>query len=250
MQPRARARFRLRWQSAAFLGVMVILAAIALVLIIASARDEPTPLLDEETLAASDELALTQTPEKVPLARVGELELMLPVVSQSVTAIGYHPVEDEDVISLEPFGKQFNASVISGISQMFDSEEGFGYYIMDEDSDVSPTTSLDVGAPYGTFVFAPVDGTVVGIRPYDFAGECPDTEIRIQPLNQSNVVVVMTHLTSIEATLGQPVKAGESRIGSINKLDGCITHKISEFTADDGNHVHVQVELFRRDVTS
>ncbi|RJQ43246.1 MAG: hypothetical protein C4534_08625 [Gaiellales bacterium] len=229
---------------------MFILAAIALTLIIVSSRDDPTPLLDEETIAASQELASTETPLQVPLAAAGELELMLPVVGQSVTAIGYHPVEDDDVISLKPEGKQVNASVISGIGQILDDDGGIGYYVMDEDSKVSPTTSMDVGAPYGTFVYTPVDGTIVGIKTYEFAGKCPDTEVRIQPLNQSNMVVVMTHLGNIEATLGQPVKAGVTRIGSINKLDDCLTHKISEFTSDSGNHVHIQVELYRRDVVS
>lgn len=250
MQSRGKKRYRYHWHSAAFLGVMFILAAIAMVLIIASSGDSSTPLLDEETMAASREVASTTTPEAVPLAGAGELELMLPIVGPAVTAIGYHPVEDDDVISLDPKGKQVNPSMISGIGQMFDSDEHVAYYVMDEDSDVSPTTALDVGAAFGTFVYAPVDGTVVGIKSYEFAGKCTDTEVRIQPLNQSNVVVVMNHLDNIEATLGQPVKAGASRIGAVNKLDGCLTHKISEFTADSGNHVHIQVELFRRDVTS
>lgn len=250
MKPRRKALHQLRWHSVAFLGVMFVLAAIAAVLIIASSRDSSTPLLDEETIAASKEQASTQNPESLVLASAGQLELMLPVVSASVTAIGYHPVEDDDVISLDPRGTQANASVISGIAQILQSDDSLGYYVMEEDSDVSPTTAMDVGAAFGTFVYAPVDGTVVGIKSYPYAGDCQDTEVRIQPLSQSNVIVVMTHLDNIEATLGQPVKAGASRVGTVNKLDGCLVHKISEFTADTGNHVHIQVELFRRDIGS
>ncbi|MHB1382265.1 MAG: hypothetical protein ACYCXJ_08600 [Thermoleophilia bacterium] len=240
----------MRWHSAAFLAVMIILAVIAAVLIFFSSRDTSTPLLDEETIAASREQASTENPEEIVLASTGELDLMLPVVAASVTAVGYHPVEEDDIISLKPKGRQVNASVISGIGQILQTDESIGYYVMEDDSDVSPTTAMDVGAAFGTFVYAPVDGTVVGIKSYEYAGECTDTEIRIQPLRQSNVVVVMTHLDNIEATLGQPVKAGVSRVGVVNKLDGCLVHKISEFTADSGNHVHIQVELFRRDIGS
>jgi hypothetical protein len=229
---------------------MLVLALIALILVIISSGDEAAPLLDEETMAASREIASTQTPQEVALASAGGLDLMLPVVGQEVTAIGYHPIEDDDVVSLDPIGKQVNASMISGIGQIIDNDEQVGFFIMDDDSDVSPTTSLDVGAPYDTTVYAPVDGTILGIKSYDFAGECPDYEVRIQPLNQSNMVVVLTHINNIEATLGQPVRAGVTKVGGINKLDGCLTHKISEFTSDEGNHVHMQVELFRRDVTS
>lgn len=250
MKPRRKARHQLRWHSAAFLGVMFILAVIAAVLIVTSSRDSSTPLLDEETIAASKEQASTQNPESLVLASAGQLDLMLPVVAASVTAVGYHPVEDDDIISLDPRGKQVNASVISGIGQILQSDDSIGYYVMEEDSDVSPTTAMDVGAAFGTFVYAPVDGTVVGIKSYEYAGDCLDTEVRIQPLSQSNVIVVMTHLDNIEATLGQPVKAGDSRIGVVNKLDSCLVHKISEFTADSGNHVHIQVELFRRDIGS
>lgn len=249
MKPRGTARYRYRWHSAAFLGAMLILATIALILIISS-RDRSTPLLDEETMAASKALATTQTPEEIALAEAGGLELMLPLVGNEVTAVGYHPVEDDDIISLDPHGRQVNTGMISGIGKMFDDDEKVAYYVMEDDADVSPTTALDVGAPHGTIVYAPVDGTIVGIKSYDLAGKCPDTEVRIQPIDQSNVMVVMTHIDNVEATLGQPLRAGVTRIGAINKLDGCLTQKMSEFTSDSGNHVHIQVELFRRDITS
>jgi hypothetical protein len=230
---------------------MFVLAMIALVLIIASSRSSSTPLLDEETMAASKEVANTQNPETIPLANAGDLALMLPIVGNSVTAIGYHPVEDEDIISLQPIGHQVNGSVISDIGDIFESEDDVGYFVMDEESEeVSPTTSIDVGASYGTSIYAPVDGTVVGIKSYDFAGECPDNEIRIQPADESSVVVVMTHVDNVEATLGQPVRAAVSKIGAVNKLDSCLTQKLSEFTYDSGNHVHMQVELFRRNAVN
>lgn len=198
-------------------------------------------------MAAAKEVASTQNPEAIVLASAGELDLLLPIVGQSVSAIGFHPVQDDEIISLEPAGKQLNKSVVSGIGDIFRSSDNVSYYIMEENADsASPTASMDVGAPYGTAIFSPVDGSVVGIKSYDFAGECPDTEIRIQPTGQSRLVVVLTHVTDVEATLGQPVRAGVTRLGAVNKLDGCLRQKLSEFTSDSGNHVHMQVELYRR----
>ncbi|MHB1391417.1 MAG: M23 family metallopeptidase [Thermoleophilia bacterium] len=190
-------------------------------------------------MSAARELASVREPAAIPLARAGEVQLMLPIYEQQVTAVGYHPVNDRNVISLTPNGRQVNDSIFSS----FSGSEGPGFFVMEDGSQPgSASNSMDVGAPAGTFVFAPVDGAVAGIRSYNLKGQCPDTEIRIQPLNQANVMVVMTHLSGIEATLGQPVKAGITRIGAVRPLDGCLEQQLGRFTYDSGNHLHLQVE--------
>src|SRR5207302_216092 len=51
------------------------------------------------------------------------------------------------------------------------------WYQLDDGS----TSALDVGAAPGTSVFAPVDGTVVGITPYIVAGHRFGSRIDLQP---------------------------------------------------------------------
>lgn len=242
LQPRVSSRYRYRWHSAAFLATMFVLALVALAAIIASSRAGSTPLLDEHTMAAAREVASTHEPARFPLAAAGEIQLMLPVYEKQVTAVGYHPVDGDGLITLIPNGRQLNGSIISSLG-VVSPTDGPGYYLMEEGGRFgSATCSLDVGAPAGTVVFSPVDGIVAGIRTYNLRGECPDTEVRIQPQYQSNMVVVMSHMGNIQATLGQPVRAGETRLGSVRRLDGCIEQQLSRYTYDSGNHLHMQVE--------
>ncbi|MBE3066674.1 MAG: hypothetical protein IMZ73_04455 [Chloroflexi bacterium] len=242
LQPRVSTGYRYRWYSAAFLATMFLLAMTALAAVIVSSRASSTPLLDERTMSAARELASVREPAAIPLAWAGEVQIMLPIYEQQVTAIGYHPVDDCNVVSLSPNGRQVNDSIFSSLGRL-SSGEGPGYFVMEVGSRPGSTSnSMDVGAPAGTCVFAPVDGTIAGIRSYNLQGQCPDTEIKIQPLNQSNVMVVMTHMGNIQATLGQPLKAGVTRMGSVRQLDGCLEQQLGHFTYDSGNHLHMQVE--------
>lgn len=244
LQPQVSIKYRYRWHSAVFLASMFVLAMLALTAVIASSRAASTPLLNEMTMSAARETASVKTPAEIVLARAGELQLMLPIHEEQVTTIGYHPVNDGNVVSLTANGHQLNDSILSSLSRVTGAD-GPGYFVMQEGSSrLGPATgALDVGAPAGTFVFSPVEGTIAGIRSYNLKGHCPDTEVKIQPLNQSNMMVVMTHIGNIQATLGQPVKAGVTRIGAVRKLDGCTEQQMARFTYDSGNHLHMQVEM-------
>jgi len=193
-------------------------------------------------MSAARELATTRQPMAIPLAEASGVQIMLPIFEQEVTAIGYAPADGDNIVALTPYGHQLNGSLFSSFSQVKPSD-GPRYYLMGDDSRPGPaTSSMDVGAAAGTVVFSPVNGSIAGIRSYNLKGQCPDTEIKIQPQNQSNMLVVLTHLGNIQATLGQPVRAGESRLGSVRKLDGCVEQQLSSYTYDRGNHVHLQVE--------
>lgn len=247
LQSRGTIRYRYRWHSAAFFAAMFALAMIALTATIVSSRAASTPLLDEDTMAASRAVAATRLPGQVSLASAGDLQLMLPIYELEVTAIGFHPVADENVIALVPAGRRINGSIIArSLGQVLPGNEGSGYVVMGGDDRLGPATaSLDVGAPAGTVVFAPVDGTIAGIRAYNLKGKCPDVEVKIQPQSQSRLLVVMTHIDGLEASLGQPLKAGVTRLGTVRQLDGCLEQQLGQYTYDNGNHLHMQVELYR-----
>ena len=42
---------------------------------------------------------------------------MLPIFEQQVTAIGYHPGDGDNLITLNPNGRQLNGSFISSLGQ-------------------------------------------------------------------------------------------------------------------------------------
>ncbi len=244
LRPRSNTSYRYRWNSVVFFASMVVLALVALAVTLVSSRTTSSPLLDDSTMSASREMAALQQPRGVALAEVEGIRLMLPIYEEVVTAVGYHPVNAEGVISLEPMGVRLNSSAFEkGLVQIFSDGDSPGYFIMEDDKELgSSTASMDIGAPAGSVVYAPVDGTIASIRSYDLRGTCPDTEIRIQAQGQASMIVVLTHIDNPEAALGQPVRAGVSRLGSVRKMDGCYQQQLGRYTYDDGNHLHVQVE--------
>jgi len=71
------------------------------------------------------------------------------------------------------------------------------------------TSALDVGAPIGSDVYSPVDGTVVAIRPFVVEGKTYGSEIDVQPQNAPSVVVAVTQLASAPAlAVGSAVVGG------------------------------------------
>ncbi|HVI37666.1 MAG TPA: hypothetical protein VM684_15645, partial [Gaiellales bacterium] len=107
------------------------------------------------------------------LATVSGLSLEVPVSDGRITAIVYHATGAANAIPLSPAGTQKNAGFLARLgNRLFGSGGGGGpsYYI-DSSGDGPDTGSVDVGAPAGTDVYSPVDGTVVSVQPYVLNGE-------------------------------------------------------------------------------
>ena len=248
LRPRAGTyrRYTYKWHSAAFLATMLVIAMAALGATIVSSRAPSTPLLDNTTMSAMREMASTRPPEKVPVAQAGGLQLMLPVYSGEITAIGYHAANSPDAVTLAPTGHQANGSFISrGIDFLF-PQGGFQYVTMGDGNGFGPATqAMDLGAPAGTRVYAPVNGVIAGIRSYAIDGHCPDVEIKVRPQSDATMLVVLTHIDQPQVTLGQPIRAGVTKLGAVRGLDGCVDQPLKRYTSDNGNHLQMQVDVVR-----
>jgi len=74
------------------------------------------------------------------------------------------------------------------------------------------TAVLDVGALPGTDIYAPVDGTIVGISDYILNGRAYGSRIDIQPSAAPSLVVSLTHLSPDPAlTVGSTIAASSTR---------------------------------------
>jgi hypothetical protein len=222
------------------LAGLVVLASVALVTLLLTAfgsgGSRPVP-------TAAPAPAIRLLPAGPPKPRVvalqGSIRLMLPV--SRVTAIGYHA--SADGLALRPVGRQVNQGLVGRVARSLFGSGGNGlrYYLLGGEGGPA-TASLDVGATPGTDVYAPVDGTVVGITPYVVAGKHMGARIDIQPSGNPSLVVSLTHLRpdpnlSVGSTLG----ASTSKVGTILDFAKLEHQALARVTADAGNHVAIEI---------
>src|SRR6476469_8064156 len=104
------------------------------------------------------------------------------------------------------------------------------------------TSSLDVGAPSGTDVYAPVDGTVVAIEDVVLNDRVLGSRIDVQPTGQPSLVVSISHVRVDPAlTVGTTVTAAGSKLGTIVDFSHAERQALARYTNDSGNHVVIEV---------
>lgn len=176
------------------------------------------------------------------VATVGALHLQVPVAQSEVTAIGYHQAGDGS-IRLTPVGRQGNAGLLARLWHKLVGTEQDRLVWYQLQGDRGPGTSaLSVGAAPGTDVYAPVDGTVVGISDYVLSNRRFGSRIDIRPQSAPSVVVTLTHLRADPAlTVGSPVSARRSKIGVVVDLTAVERQALADYTQDAGNNVSLSV---------
>ena len=192
--------------------------------------------------ASASRLLPAGPPTPLVVAVHGPLRIQLPVNERNVTAIGYHGA-GEDALPLDPLGRQKNEGLFSrAFHRIFGGGGGSVAYYRLQGGSGSWTGSLNVGASSGTDVYAPVDGTVVGLRDYVLNGRAYGSLVEVQPSGAPSDVVVVTHLRADPAlTVGSTLSAGISKIGSIVDFSGVERLALSRYTQDSGNHVAIEV---------
>lgn len=176
-------------------------------------------------------------PPDLTIARGEGVSVNLPVDPAAVTAAAFHPIGDPTAVALESTGA-------------IRIQQG------DRNGRAGPETAgLDIGAPAGTSVYAPVDGVVVSVADYKINGRIEGFEISIAPdVASRGVVVRMTHLDDPERggrlRVGQGVQAGETLVGRVRDFTSVGRQELSQFTSDSGNHVHIELIRTQADLFS
>jgi hypothetical protein len=181
-------------------------------------------------------------PRPQVVALSGSLRIELPIAQAYVTAIGYHAGGDGS-LPLHAVGRQVNEGFFSRLAHRIFGGGGGGLRYYQLSGGQGPSTAvLDVGAGPGTDVYAPVDGTVVGLIPYVVNGKQYGTRIEIQPSGAPSVVVSLSHLSPDPAlSVGSSVAATTTKLGSVVDFSGVEKQALARYTQDAGNHVSIQV---------
>jgi hypothetical protein len=168
-------------------------------------------------------------PQRVVLARAGQVEVALPVAQKQVTAVLFHPIADPGAVNMTPAA-------------------GVAHNVISDDGGEPGTAGVDVGAPAGSTVYSPVDGVVTAVIPHRISGRPEGLEIVITPAGVPDVAVRVSHIEpgpdGIVPRVGSAVGAGRTVLGRVRDLSRVATFDIARFTNDAGNNV--QVDLVRQ----
>ena len=181
-------------------------------------------------------------PAPFVVALQGTLRIQLPIAQDRITAIAYHGGRS-DALPLTPVGRRANEGFLSSIfHRIFGNDDaGLRYYRIDGGEGPS-TGVLDVGAPAGTDVYAPVDGTVVALTPIVIDGRELGARIDIQPSGSPSIVVSVSRLRPDPAlTVGSIVESGGSRLGVLVDFSGVERQALARYSRDAGNHAAIEV---------
>jgi hypothetical protein len=219
-------------------ALLTLLAVVLVVALLLTAFGGGAARLQRLSVTTSAVAAQTRPFPQVVALR-GSLRLQMPIAQHAATAIGYHSASD-GAVDLAPVGRQGNEGLLQ---RVFHAVFGGGgghpiWYHLDGGS----TSALDVGAAQGTDVYAPVDGTIVGIAPYVVGGHRFGSRIDIQPQSTPSLVVSLTQLRADPSiSVGSSVVSGATRIGGVVDLARVERQALARYTNDAGNHVSIEL---------
>jgi murein DD-endopeptidase MepM/ murein hydrolase activator NlpD len=224
------------------LAVLVVIALVALVTLSLSAFGGSGTPAQAPAPASASRLLPAGPPQPEILARLGTLHVQLPVSQSRVTAIGYQGGSDGS-LALAPVGTQANEGVLKRVVRsVFGGSNGKPRWYQ-LPGGVGPSTSaIDIGAPAGTDVYSPVDGTIVAIDDVVLNAAAYGSRIDIQPAGAPSLVVAVSHVrVDPSLVIGSPVTSGSSKLGSIVDFTHAERQALARYTNDSGNHVVVEV---------
>jgi hypothetical protein len=174
------------------------------------------------------------------LAEAARVSISTPIRPASLSGLGYHP-EGESLAAMEPRGKNLSANAFMGLLSRGETPEEIHYYVMDAAGREGPQTgALDVGAPTGTTVYAPVTGAVTAIRPDPMVESANVVEIK--PDANPNVRINVSLVQSDgNAGVNDHVTAGITELGTVADSAEVLDPQLSSYTSDSGNHVTISV---------
>ena len=186
------------------------------------------------------------------VAAYGDIPIYSPIAQNRLTGVLFHQASYETALVMGTALPEANLEAVSIDNPVRVNREQTEGQWCDADAlhvyrttdSTQMDTSVDVGAPWGSVVYAPVTGTVVKVQDYDLYGEIPDVRIHIQPEGHPELDVVLLHQYDPLVKAGDKVVGGETPLSFVRDIAKDLTDiQLGFFTAPDdpGNHSHVQV---------
>jgi hypothetical protein len=240
--PASRRRHLERERRLRRLAALIVIALVALVTLLLSAFGGSGSPATAPAPASASRLVPAGPPRPEVVAKLDSLHIQLPISQGRVTAVGYQGGTD-DAIALDPLGTQANQGLLRRIGhRIFGGTSGTRRWYQLPGGQGPATSALHVGAASGTDVYAPVDGTIVAIDDVVLNDRNHGSRIDIQPTGAPSLVVSVTHVrVDPSLTVGSPVTAAGSKLGSLVDFSRAERQSLARYTNDSGNHVVVEV---------
>ena len=217
------------------IGIVAALALVTLILTsFGSSAPAPTP-------TAVPPASVTDIPPQPDvLATVGNLQIKLPVAGDAVTAIGFHGA-GAGSLELRPVGRRLNEGLLARLwRRIAGSAQDGPVWIQLDGSNV--TDVMNVGAMPGTDVYSPVTGTVVSISDFVIDGKRFGSRIDVRPGSAPSLIVSLSHVEPDPSlTVGSPVLASSSRLGTIVDVATVERQSLAKHAGARGNNVAIDV---------
>lgn len=241
-RPRARKQELRAARNGRRLALLLLLAAVLVPTLLLTAFGGGSAPVQTAAPALASRLAPAGTPKPEVVAIYGNLRLQLPIAQSRVTAVGYHGGTDGS-LALSPVGTQVNQGLFGRLfHKLFGGGSGSLRWYQLPGGQGAPTSALDIGGHAGTDVYAPTDGTVVGLHDLILDGRPYGQRIEIQPNGAPSIVVTVSHLRADPSlAVGSAVVAGTSRLGTLLDFSAVERQSLARFTQDAGNHVSLEI---------
>jgi hypothetical protein len=247
----ARRRHQIRRRRVVALVALVALTCLAVW--VAYALPGQTPAQVPAAAAEPTFGSAADSGEAVVVARVADVDVLLPVARQATTAVAFHPVDNSGTVPFAPVGDRLGGGDLGQkLADIFAGGGGVQYYLMGGTGGEasSSTAGLDVGAVPGSPVLSPVDGKVTAIKDYSILGRHDDVEIDIQMTADPSLLLVMTHIAEPAVEIGDAVQRGTSVLGTLRGFPASLEQALSQYTSDNGDHVQLLVLRVTPELTS
>jgi hypothetical protein len=223
------------------LALVLLVVALGTLLVSAFGGGE-APAIPLTPPASASRLLPAGPPALQAIAHVGSLAVEFPVNQRRVTAIGYYGSAD-GALTLDPLGTQANQGLLRRLWHALagGSSGSPRWYVLPGGQGPS-TSALEVGAPSGTDVYAPVTGTIVGIDKVILDGKPVGDAVEVEPTSAPSLVVsVSTIAPDPSLVVGASVTEDASKLGDVLDLARLETQALAQYTDDSGNHVLIEV---------
>ena len=224
------------------LALLCVVAIVAIVTLSMSAFGGSGSPAQSPAPSSASRLLPAGPPQPEVVGRIGSLHLQLPVSQSRVTAIGYQG-GSAGAQAIDPLGTQANQGLLRRlVRSVFGGSNVKPRWYQLPGGEGPGTSSIDVGAPAGTDVYSPVDGTIVSIGDVTLNSRTYGSRIDIQPTGAPSLVVSITHVrVDPSLVVGAPVTAAGSKLGTVVDFSHAERQSLARYTNDAGNHVVVEV---------